>query len=531
MRYFLLIFIFISLFTGFISDIDAQNLPDYRERSFNSFTDTLSMPDYRFGGTEGAINADEYIIGPGDILFISISGLQENSFSIPVDHEANIYIPKVGGLALKDNSLADARTKIHRSINRYFKDVDIFVTLFEFKRIKVSLIGDVVKPGNFILPGNSRLLDLITISNGLNPTSNYRRIGIMREGNSVSEYDLLSFLRFGKKENNPLLREGDIVKIDKVDQVISVSGMVKYPGSYEFRENETVSDIIELAGGLLSKARRDSVEVVSFDDEGKSQFSRYYNFDNIKSDRVSLKKQDHVIIRHLPDYFIDRYVNVTGYVKYPGFYKIVKDQTTLLDIINEAGGFTDEASLTEASITRSTGSDELDPEFERLRLISRSEMTDDEYDYLKARSRQRKGKVVVDFVQLFERGNIRENITLIEGDIINVPQKKNYVVLLGQVIKPGNIIHHPEYGYEDYIELAGGYGWRALENEVRIIKANTGEWIYADRVDAIEPGDAIWIPEDPPPPKFWDVFTTSLAVLGQVATVVAAVIAVVIATR
>jgi hypothetical protein len=47
----------------------------------------------------------------------------------------------------------------------------------------------------------------------------------------------------------------------------------------------------------------------------------------------------------------------------------------------------------------------------------------------------------------------------------------------------------------------------------------------------LEPGDIIWIPEEPPGPKFWDVFLTTLGVLGQVATVVAATIAVIIATR
>jgi protein involved in polysaccharide export with SLBB domain len=124
-----------------------------------------------------------------------------------------------------------------------------------------------------------------------------------------------------------------------------------------------------------------------------------------------------------------------------------------------------------------------------------------------------------------------EDILLKEGDIIDVPQKKNYIIMLGQVINPGNIIYHSEYTYEDYIDLAGGFGWRALEGEVRVIKANTGEWIYADEVDVLEPGDAIWVPEDPPGPKFWDVFTSSLSVLGQVAAIVAAVMAVVIASR
>jgi protein involved in polysaccharide export with SLBB domain len=526
-----LIFKILFFLTVFSLTVFSQNFPDYRERALISFSDTIPSQRFNFSGSEGAINPSEYTVGPGDILFISISGLQENSFSVPIDHEGNLYIPKVGGISLKYNTLAESREKILKLINRYYKDVDVFITLAEFKKIKVSLIGDVVKPGNFVLPGNSRLLDLITMSNGFSATSNYRNIKIINENNVQTRYDLLTFLRFGLKQNNPQLKEGDIVIVDKVDKTVSISGLVKYPGSYEYLENETIHDFVDLAGGFLSKARKDSIEVVSFDDIGKNQISMYYDFNKFSIEHVYLKHQDHIIIRHIPEYMVDRYVTITGYVKYPGFYKIVKDQSTLFDLIQESGGFTDEASLTEATITRSVGEEILDPEFERLRLLQRSEMTDDEYDYLKARSRQRKGKVVVDFDQLFLHNNMKENIVLFEGDFISIPLKKNYVVMIGQVQNPGNIIHRPEYNYEDYIELAGGYGWRALENEVRIIKVKSGEWIDADDVDVIEPGDAIWIPEDPPGPKFWEVFNTSLNILGQVAAVVAAVIAVIVVSR
>ena len=107
----------------------------------------------------------------------------------------------------------------------------------------------------------------------------------------------------------------------------------------------------------------------------------------------------------------------------------------------------------------------------------------------------------------------------------------NYVILIGQVVKPGNIIYDPSYTVEDYIDLAGGFAWRALDDEVRVVRSNTGEWIEADEVNFIYPGDTIWVPEDPPGPKFWDVFTTSLTILGQVASIVAAMIAVIIATK
>ncbi len=158
-------------------------------------------------------------------------------------------------------------------------------------------------------------------------------------------------------------------------------------------------------------------------------------------------------------------------------------------------------------------------------------MTDDEYDYLKARSRQKKGRVVVDFEKLFLQKDSSEDVILKIGDIITIPEKKEYISIIGQVVNPGNITYKAGLTIDDYISIAGGYSWRAKEGDVRVIRANTGEWVDADDVDELKPGDTIWVPEDPPGPKFWEVFTTSLQVLGQIAAVVAATVAVIVATR
>ena len=123
--------------------------------------------------------------------------------------------------------------------------------------------------------------------------------------------------------------------------------------------------------------------------------------------------------------------------------KINENETTLSEIIELAGGFRTEASLTEATLTRHSGTSEVDPEYERLKTMLRADMTDDEYDYLKAKSRQREGKVVVDFYLLFKKGDKSEDVMLKKGDVINIPEAKDYVILLGQVVNPGNIIYEP----------------------------------------------------------------------------------------
>ena len=527
------LFVIINLF--FLSTtLFGQQLPNYQERIFgDSLALAKSSQFAQISGTatEGIVDPKEYKVGPGDKFFLSISGVTEITNTLFINQEGWLYIPKVGGIDLKNNSLEEAKNKIKETILKYYKDVDIFISLVDFRKIKVSLTGDVVQPSIFVLSANSRLIDLITVSKGFNPTSNIREIKIISKDKTEKKYDFLSFLRFGDYVNNPILIEGDVVIISKVDRLVQISGEVIYPAIYEYREGENILDLIKLAGGFTYKARKDSIELVKFIDNGDKQISNYFSFYSLKENYVVLHNKDHVMVRQIPEYLIDYYVRIAGYVKYPGWYRISKDSTTLKDIIEEAGGFLEEASLTEASVNRKMDVEEVDPEYERLKLIPTENMTEDEYDYFKAKSRQSTGVVVVDFVKLFKNNDLNENIVLRKNDVINVPQKKDYIIMLGQFVNPGKIVFDSTLTIQDYIKLAGGFGWRAMEGDVRVIKAKTGEWIDADEDVILHPGDTIWAPEEPPGEKFWVVFTQVLSVVAQVAAILAATAAVIIATR
>ncbi len=525
------IYFFVITFLGTVT-IFPQSLPSYIERDF-FFSDSLQKISLSVTTpSDGVISPDEYLVGPGDKLLLLINGVVDQSYQVVIDHEDNIYIPKVGLINVKNLTLNKAKEKIIQELSSYYKNVTIQISLLDFKTIKVNLLGNVIRAGSYILNANSRLLDLFLIASGLHDNSDMRNIRINSTSNENRKYDLVSFLRLGDKKNNPYLHEGDVVTINRSDKVISIYGAIQYPGTYEFVENESVKNFIEIAGGFLDRAKCDTIEVTSFLNDDKTIISTFYTYNEIMNKNILLKRGDRVLVREKPLYLIDQFVTVNGYVKYPGMYKIVKDQTDLYDLlINQAGGFLKDASLKDAYVIRSVGSLDKDPEFERLKMIPRADMDDDEYDYLKQKSRHVKGRMVVDFQRLFIDKDTSENIILKRGDIIEIPEHKNYVTLVGQVIHPGNIIYNPDYDIEKYIELAGGFGWRALEGDIRVIKANSGEWLDEDDVKFIEPGDIIWIPEDPPNPRFWDVFETSLNIVGQIATVIAATVAVIIAVR
>ncbi|MCO6446947.1 MAG: polysaccharide biosynthesis/export family protein, partial [Ignavibacteriales bacterium] len=93
--------------------------------------------------SEGVINPDEYKVGPGDKIFISISGVEERIFNLLINHEGYLYIPRVGAVDLRNKSLAEAKKSIFEILEKNFRNVDIYIALADVRKIKVSLIGDV----------------------------------------------------------------------------------------------------------------------------------------------------------------------------------------------------------------------------------------------------------------------------------------------------------------------------------------------------------------------------------------------------
>jgi protein involved in polysaccharide export with SLBB domain len=126
--------------------------------------------------------------------------------------------------------------------------------------------------------------------------------------------------------------------------------------------------------------------------------------------------------------------------------------------------------------------------------------------------------MVVDFAALFERGDDLQDILLIPGDFIVVPTLQQTIMVSGQAASPGAVLYNPKYTVWDYLERAGGFGWRASKG-VLVIKGLSGEIKRARDVERIEPGDRIWIKEEPVR-DYWAIFTQAMEVIGQVSTVV-----------
>jgi protein involved in polysaccharide export with SLBB domain len=507
--------------------IAAQPEVSYSERDVFVQPDSI-MPDVSSSiDIIGSVDPATFKVGPGDKMFISIQGLEEITFTRWIDHEGNLYLPSAGNVNIGGMTLDKAKLAIKKLIETTFQNIEIYISLIEVRKIKVGLYGNVKQPSSFVISANSRLSDLLEHSKGLQKTSDIRNITIKHRDGSIEKVDLLKYLRAGDKTHNPQLLDDDFIFISKVDKSFRIDGEIVFPGVYEFHKYDNLLEVISLAGGLTNAARLDSIEIIRFAHDNKTQFNIFYAYDEITSD-IPIFNKDVIVIRQLPDYLLETVVYIEGYVKYPGIYNIVEDQTTLADIIEEAGGFLEDASLVDAKLIRDEESEIRDLEFERLKNMERADMSDDEYDYFKAKSRERKGQVVVNFDDLFIDGDLSEDIYLRRFDKIIIPRKTDYINIIGQVVFPGKVPFDRTLTVADYIEIVGGFSWRAVEDDIRIIKANTGEWIDSkDEGAVLEAGDTIWVPEEGEGPEFWEIFRDSLFVLGQIATVVAAMVAVI----
>jgi polysaccharide biosynthesis/export protein len=499
----------------------AQDMPD-RERLKKERTEPQPQNVDRSAGViETPVNDSIYVVGPNDVLNLSIFADRYYSYDLTVSSNGRIVIPVIGEVYVKDRTLAIVRAMLKSLVDQNFRRSDMTLSLVRARQIRVSVTGAVTQPGVVLLPATARVTDAMAAAGGIvHDTTAMRGLRIERNGRMLSA-DPMAYTRLGDASANPFLMSGDVVFIPRIDARVSVFGAVNYEGHLDFVDGDRLFDCIRLAGGFRSSVQLDSVQIIRFKKDQTTTESFFLDLRGYPADtsvNIRMLPSDLVLVRAIPKFHRHRLVLVKGEVLYPGTYPIEPGKTRLSDIIRRAGGFTAEASLEEATVTRKANDNERDKEFERLSKVAASDMQEDEYEYFKARSRERVGQMVVDFKKFFLAHDTTDDIVLQEDDFIDVPFQKNYIRVYGRVKNPGNIIYKKEWKYADYIDACSGFGWRAKRGDVRVVKARGGEIFDADADGdyVLEPGDAIWVPEQAKT-KFWEVALTTVGVLSQIA--------------
>lgn len=463
---------------------------------------------------ESTVDPLKYFVGPSDGISVNIWMSPPVNFLLTVTPEGTLIIPTVAEVSVSDMTLDEAKKKIISAIRQKYKANEISVTLIQPRSIVVSVTGVVLNPGLYTFTSVDRANRVIEEANKLSRTQiqaeldvieedmSTRNIVLKHKNGSEDRIDLTKFFATKEDKFNPYLREGDIIIVprkNRAKNVFGIYGEVNVPGRYELVAGDKLSDAIKIAYGFTRLARTDSAEFSRLNEDGSHLTTSIINLENVLTgmgEDILLEPGDRIIVKTKTDLREDYRVFIQGEVLYPGYYPITKNQTRLSQVIKQAGGFTEFASLKSSElIRRSVKKTEL--ETERLLSLRGGASVEDSSDYfLETELRLKREIVNVDFEMLFAQADSAQDVILQSEDEVNIPSKRQTIYVFGQVVSPGHIPYVKGNGIQYYISKAGGYTERAREEDVKIIKSKTKQWLAPDET-TIEEGDYIWIPKIP----------------------------------
>ncbi len=528
------------------SPLQGVSLPDLNQLRAGAKTESSPFSGKQIA-LDAPVNPAEYIVGPGDVLAINVWSSAPKEHTVTVTPEGMVLIPNAGLIDVRGMVLDAAKGKIVERLRQLYTRGELTVTLLSPRRVVVQIAGSVINEGTYEMSSVERVDHLMTRGN--RPTeaqlndqdfaakmeqsrqrASQRHIVIKRRDGTLGKVDLLRYYATGDGKYNPYLQEGDQVfvpDLSPMSRSIGVFGAVYRQGTFEFVQGDRLTDILKWSLGTTTQMENGAALLTRLSADGNSMDSLQVSIGAIVKDGagdIELKPGDRLIVRADPEVRKNYIVAIEGEVHFEGRYPITRGGTRLTEVINAAGGFTDEAFLPGATILRKTPGFIDNPELleeERQRTMRASLSNQDSGYYLTEMALRLKGELVsVDFTRLFRDGDTTQDVTLQPYDEIRVPSRTNTIYVFGQVLSPGHVPFVVGQGADYYIERAGGFTQEARSGDVKVVKSGTRVWLDPDET-AVEDGDFVWVPRETHYPFSYYITTYAqiASIIGVVATV------------
>jgi polysaccharide export outer membrane protein len=398
--------------------------------------DLFRSPPSTFAPVEEVPVGPDYVVGPGDEIRVSIWGKINGQWTVTVDRDGNIGLPKIGTIGVTGLTFKELKDVLQREISKYYIGIEMNVSMGSLRTIRVYVVGNAMRPGAYTVSSLSTLVNALFESGGPSKTGSMRDIQLKRNGKTLVHFDVYDFLLKGDKTEDVRLMPEDVIFIPPVGPLAGIAGNVRNPAIYELKGETKLLDLIDMAGGLTGVAFKGRVQLQRVEDH---QFRTIFEGDLVGIHKDSEKNfvlKDSDLVKVFQVVEQKDIVVVTGPVAHPGEYGVVPGITTVKDLISLSGGLLYYASY-QAELTRVQVTQE-GPRTERFDI-----------DLAKA-----------------EENDPKNNIPLQMNDYLlvhEVPEWHLYktVAIAGEVRFPGTYTIKKGETLSSLIERAGGYTDRA----------------------------------------------------------------------
>ena len=415
-----------------------------------------------------------YVLDFGDTLEIQLIGQKNSIDELSVKRDGSINIPEIGKIFVAGLSLEATNALIKNKISNAYIGIEAFVSLVNIRDIQVLITGNAYNPGIYTLNGNSNLLHALSMAGGIDEKGSYRQIDLIRDNNVISSIDLYDIFIHGKSGFGQRLRSGDSILIRPVDNLVSISGAVKRPGTFELKPSETFLDVFNYANGFSPSADKDTLRIERLDGE-VSRFIKVSDVNSLSS--IKIAPGAHLNVRA----YERKSVTITGAVNTPGTYVISRGET-LLSLIEKAEGYKDDAypfaGILNNKKTLSVNQEAVDKLYTSFvqKLITKGDalFASESLPFILAELKKSTitGRLKAEFDIDVIKASPLLDTTLDDGDEIIIPTLTQQVYIYGEVNNPGAIRYKSGQSVNEYLINSGGQLESADSENIFVIHPN-----------------------------------------------------------
>src|SRR5262249_1426468 len=202
-----------------------------------------------------------YVVGPGDTVNVQLFGNQNQDYRFTVSRDGTITFPEIGPVNVAGLTFEQLRDAVTQRVSEQMIGVRASVTLGELRSIRVFVLGDVTRPGSYLVGSLSTMTNALYASGGVKTVGSLRNVALIRGGNTISTLDLYDLLLRGDTRADARLMSGDAIFVPPVGATVAVDGEVRRPAIYEIKGERSVSGLVTLAGGLAPDANRTNLRL------------------------------------------------------------------------------------------------------------------------------------------------------------------------------------------------------------------------------------------------------------------------------